>query len=76
MAPPGPPWIRQCVDHNVLVAKLTVLGLLAVIMRRVYSFLSNRRQRVKIGDVVSEWLQMSAGICCCLPWAPDIHYFD
>ena len=50
------------VDHNVLVAKLTMLGLPAVIMRWMYSFLSNRRQRVKIGDVVSEWLEMSAGM--------------
>jgi len=45
-----------------MVAKLTALGLPAVIMRCTYAFLSNRRQRVKIGDVVSEWLEMSAGM--------------
>jgi len=27
----------------------------------MYSFLSNRRQRVKIGDVISEWFQMLSG---------------
>jgi len=48
--------------QQLLVAKLTTLGLPAVITRWMYSFLSNRRQRVKNGDVVSEWLQMSAGM--------------
>ena len=50
------------VDHNVLVAKLTALGLPDIILRWMYSFLSHRRQRVKISDIVSEWLEMSAGM--------------
>ena len=50
------------VDHNVLVAKLAALGLPDVIVRWICSFLRDRRQRVKIGDIQSEWLQLAAGM--------------
>jgi len=42
------------VDHNVLVAKLAALGLPGVIVRWMTAFLQERRQRVKIGDVLSD----------------------
>ena len=50
------------VDHNIMVAKLTKFGLPDVIIRWMCSFLQHRRQRVKIGDVVSDWLVMDAGM--------------
>jgi len=52
------------VDHNVLVAnaKLVSLGLPDVILRWMTAFLQERRQRVKIGDALSDWLQLSAGM--------------
>jgi len=50
------------VDHNVLVSKLMALGLPDVIVRWICSFLSHRRQRVKIGDILTEWLQLAAGM--------------
>jgi len=43
------------VDHSVLVAKLVGLGLPDVIVRWMTAFLQERRQRVKIGDVLSDW---------------------
>ena len=43
------------VDHKVLVAKLAALGLSDVIVRWMTAFLQERRQRVKIGDVLSDW---------------------
>ena len=49
------------VDHNMLVAKLMEFGLPDVIVRWMCSFLCHRRQRVKIGDVMSDWLVMDAG---------------
>ena len=42
------------VDHNILVAKLVELGLPDVIVRCMCAFLRDRRQRVKIGDVLSD----------------------
>jgi len=50
------------VDHNLLVAKLVALALTDVIVRWIAAFLQERRQRVKIGDVLSDWLQLSAGM--------------
>jgi len=50
------------VDHNVLVAKLVALSLPDVIVRWICAFLRERRQRVKIGDVLSDWLYLSAGM--------------
>ena len=51
------------VDHNVLsfVANMVSLGLPDVTVRCICAFL-RRRQRVKIGDVLSDWLQLSAGM--------------
>ena len=50
------------VDHNILMAKMRALDLPDIIIRWMYSFLCDRRQRVKIGDVLSDWLQMVAGM--------------
>ena len=53
---------RRIVDHNVLVVKLVALGLPDFIVRWATAFLQERRQHLKIGDVLSDWLQLSAGI--------------
>jgi len=50
------------VDHNVVVNKLVSLGLPDIIVRWICAFLRERRQRVKIGNVLSDWLQLSAGM--------------
>ena len=50
------------VDHNILVAKFVEFGLPDVIVRWMSSFLCYRRQRVKIGDIMSDWLVMNAGM--------------
>ena len=50
------------VDHNILVAKFVELGLPDVIVKWMRAFLRDRRQRVKIGDVLSDWLHLVAGM--------------
>jgi hypothetical protein len=50
------------VDHSILVAKLLAFGLPDTIIRWMCDFLRGRRQRVKIGDFYSEWLEMVAGM--------------
>ena len=49
------------IDHNVLVAKLMDYDLPHTVIWWICSFLHHRRQRVKIGDVMSESLVMDAG---------------
>jgi len=50
------------VDHNVLVSKLVALELPDIIVRWTCAFLRHRRQHVKIGDILSDWLQLAAGM--------------
>ena len=48
--------------HNVPVSKLMALGLHDVIVWWICSFLSHRRQHVKISDILMDWLQLLAGM--------------
>jgi len=43
------------VDHPTVMKKLAALGVPPIILRWIQSFLTNRQQRVKIGDVFSNW---------------------
>ena len=50
------------VDHRTVLSKLAELGVPPLLVRWMHSFLSNRQQRVKIGEVVSEWLSPNGGM--------------
>ena len=45
-----------------MLSKLAELGVPQLLVRWLHSFLSNRQQRVKIGEVVSEWLSPNGGM--------------
>jgi len=50
------------VDHNILITKLMEFGLPDAVTQWMHSFLCHQRQRVTIGNVVSDWLVINAGI--------------
>ena len=50
------------VSHRKLLYKLTKYGISGNILQWFSSFLSNRRQRVKIGDVYSSYSNVSSGV--------------
>ena len=50
------------VDHNILMKKISQLGIPDFLSSWLYSFLCNRRQRVKIGSTFSEWSEINAGV--------------
>ena len=50
------------VNHNILVAKLHEFNIPDTVIRWMCSFLNHRCQRVKIGNVMSDWLVMNAGM--------------
>ena len=52
----------DCLPHNLLIAKLEAYGLDISACELVSSYLSNRKQRVKIGNVKSEWAPLSKGV--------------
>ena len=52
----------DCLPHRLLLAKLKAYGLSEDSVLLVESYLSNRFQRVKIGDTFSVWLRVVKGI--------------
>ena len=50
--------------HDVLIRKLIDLGVLRCLIPyiMIISFLSDRRQRVEIGEAFSDWLPVNAGV--------------
>ena len=52
----------DCLPHNLLLAKLRAYGLDISACSLIASYLSNRRQRVKIGNARSEWISLSKGV--------------
>ena len=50
------------VDHHMLVAKLLSLGVKPTVLNWVIDFLRSRQQRVKLNGVLSDWLDVPAGV--------------
>ena len=50
------------VDHHILVAKLLSLGVKPTVLNWVIDFLRSRQQRVKLNGVLSDWLDVPAGV--------------
>ena len=50
------------IGHNILIGKLIDLGVRRSLIPWIVSFLSNRRQRVKLGEAISAWLPVNAGV--------------
>ena len=50
------------VDHHILVAKLLSLGVKPTVVNWVLYFLRSRQQRVKLNGVVSDWVDVPAGV--------------
>ena len=50
------------IGYNVLITKLIDIGVRRSLIPWIISFLSDRRQRVKLGECVSLWLPVNAGV--------------
>ncbi len=50
------------VDHIKLLEKLKAYDVPAILLRWVGSFLSDRRQRVRVGQEISDWLSQNGGV--------------
>lgn len=50
------------IDHNIVLEKLCSLNVPHILVQWVESFLTYRRQQVKIGDITSEWEYTNAGV--------------
>ena len=52
----------DCMPHNLLIAKLHAYGLSNEAITLMRSYLTGRRQRVKIGSTTSAWLEIQKGV--------------
>ena len=52
----------DCLSHDLLIAKLHAYGLYIKSLRLMYSYLTNRKQRVKINDTYSFWSEILFGV--------------
>ena len=52
----------DCIPHDLLVAKLHAYGFNISSLRLMKDYLTNRKQRVKIEDTYSSWLEIIYGV--------------
>ncbi len=50
------------VNHTIVIGKLFDLGVHGCLVRWVASFLTDRQQRMKIGDILSTWVAIKGGV--------------
>ena len=52
----------DCVNHNLIIAKLEVYGIGENSLRLIQNYFSQRYKRVKVGSFLSEWLGIILGL--------------
>ena len=52
----------DCLPHELLIAKLDAYGFDKSSLKLIHSYLSNRKQRVKINDTYSSWSEIMFGV--------------
>ena len=52
----------DCIPHDLLIAKLEAYGFGKNALKLVYSYLTNRKQRVKVGSAYSTFQNISTGV--------------
>lgn len=50
------------VDHSLLLHKLNQYGVRGITLELIKNYLSDRKQRVKVGGITSEWVTTLAGV--------------
>ena len=52
----------DCLPHDLLIAKLEAYGFNLVNLRMLHSYLTSRKQRVRIDSSYSSWLDITSGV--------------
>jgi hypothetical protein len=72
------------VDHTILISKFERLGVPKLLTDWLGGFLNDRRQRVKLGQEVSDWLKLNGGMpqgswlgpLCFIVFISDLQFAD
>ena len=65
----------DCLNHELLIAKLEAYGFSRSALKLVYDYLSNRKQRVKINGSFSKRVMMNAFIVSQFSYCPLVWMF-
>ena len=52
----------DCLDHELLIAKLNAYGFSLTASKLIYDYLSNRKQRTKINSSYNSWHEIIFGV--------------
>ena len=52
----------DCIPHDLLIAKLKAYGFGHHSLLLIHNYLSNRKQRVKVGSQCSDWQEIKSGV--------------
>ena len=52
----------NCLPRDLIIAKLEAYGFDKSSLKLLYSYLTNRKQRVKVGSSLSEWINIYLGV--------------
>ena len=52
----------DCLDHELLIAKLNAYGFSLPALRLIHDYLSHRKQRARVNNSYSEWLALMFGV--------------
>ena len=52
----------DCLDHELLIAKLNAYGFSPPALRLIHDYLSHRKQRTRVNNSCSEWLAVMFGV--------------
>ena len=52
----------DCLLHDLIIAKFEAYGVDSISLKLFHSYISHRKQRVKTGSAISEWIDILTGI--------------
>jgi hypothetical protein len=52
----------DCLPHNILLDKLSAYGVSSQSVSLLKSYLSNRKQQIKVNSVLSDWADIQKGV--------------
>ena len=52
----------DCLNHDILITKLSVYGFILHALRLIHDYLLNREQKTKINNLYSTWMEIVCGV--------------